>query len=419
MTIPSDAECGYLHVGYMRNNGKNVFTLLRILDGDKNTLAENDEECSQNKFICTLEGKWVRRGSPVNTDDPSLFWRTIKSENPFLHKTRKTKVNDKTSMTMVGVVFPEEYSLRKKQDGWVFLMRHLQKVNKNHQEHNALVRPVYAGRVDMAHRVPFFDLLQQKKIAVFGAGCLGAPSILEFARCGVGEIRMLDHDFFDPGTAVRWPFGMDAAGQLKVVHLAKFIRKNYPYTKARDVVHRLGITSLAAKKENTDLAVLRDILKDVDMIYDATTELGLQHLLSDLAAAQKIPYVGISTTQGAWGGIVIRISPQSTAGCWGCYRHFFAKNKKMRPPADESGFVQPKGCGDVTYVGAGFDAQQIALEGVRAAVSTLTQDNEGGYPALPWDLSVLHLRDGDGSPIPPTWATFKIDPHPDCRCAND
>lgn len=422
MVIPSEVQRGYLEIGYEKQNDEaDKFFIRRILDENGICLAENEPEYLQEKQSRSLvKGKWVRRESPVVTNNPTEFWKILREENEFLHSTGKTKINEKTLLFMVGVVFPEEYSLRKKQDGWVFLLRkiHMQK-GKFVGEEAHLVRAGYAGRSDMAQRVPFFPLLQQKKVAVIGTGCLGGPSILELARCGISEIRMLDHDFLDPGTAVRWPFGITAAGELKVIQLAKHIGDNYPFTKTKFIPHRLGTTSLASKKDVTDIDVLNDLLAGVDLIYDATTELGLQHLFSDLAAAKKIPYIGISTTQGAWGGIVVKICPQSTSGCWNCYRHFIDEHEEVRPSKDENGITQPKGCGDVTYVGAGFDAQQIALEGVRAAVSVLTHGSKDGYPALDWDLSILSSRDNIGAPIPPTWKAIKLTPHPNCQCSQN
>lgn len=414
--IPVDVNNGYIDFVFGPQNGVNQFILHRISDEHGKILAENEPEYLQKKLSVSFRGKWIRRDSAVVSNNPDEFWAIIEKENEFLRTTEKAKIRENVYVTMVGIVFPEEYSLRKSQDGWVFLLRVITRQNGKYTGRNHLVRAGYAGRNDLVQRVPFFSILQQKKIAVIGAGCLGGPSVLELARCGLGEIRMLDHDFLDPGTSVRWPFGLVAAGQLKVLQLAKFIYDNYPFTKVVPIAYRLGVTSLATKKELTDIDVLNELLDGVDLIYDATTELGIQHFLSDMASARQIPYVGVSTTHGAWGGIVVKISPENTAGCWNCYRNFITENVDANPAKDDNGIIQPKGCGDVTYVGAGFDAQPVALEGVRSVISMLTSNSHDGYPSLGWDFAVLNLRDQNGYPIPPTWKTYKLQPHPNCRC---
>ena len=60
-----------------------------------------------------------------------------------------------------------------------------------------------ASRRDLTLRMPELTPLADKVVAVFGLGCIGGPSALEFARAGVGELRVLDHDAVDPGTIGR------------------------------------------------------------------------------------------------------------------------------------------------------------------------------------------------------------------------
>ena len=65
-----------------------------------------------------------------------------------------------------------------------------------------------------------------------------------------------------------------------------------------------------------DLRALKDLLTGVDLLYDATAETGLQYLLSDLAGEQGIPYICVSTNEGAWGGLVARILPGKTGSSY-------------------------------------------------------------------------------------------------------
>jgi hypothetical protein len=47
-------------------------------------------------------------------------------------------------------------------------------------------------------------------------------------------------------------------------------------------------------------------------------------------------------------------------------------------PADPAESIQPVGCANPTFPGAGFDVEQIALGAVRLAVQTLAAGTEGG-----------------------------------------
>lgn len=275
-----------------------------------------------------------------------------------------------------------------------------------------------AGRTDVLLRTPELEPLRNKTVAVFGAGCLGAPSALEFARAGVGRLRLLDHDFVDPATIARWPFGLAAAGLPKVAVLKSFIEQNYPSTDVHAFTHTVGGVEFQRHKGiPSDHEVIQKMTEDASLIYDATAELGVQQFLADHARELGVPYVGVAGTNGAWGGKVFRIVPGATAGCWMCYRHAYAAGQIPVPATRPDDDVQPLGCGDPTFTGAGFDMTQVALHGVRQAVSVLSE-GEKGYPSSNWDVTVIDFRDGDGNLIPPQYRGFSIDQHPECpKCS--
>src|SRR5207302_1731026 len=122
----------------------------------------------------------------------------------------------------------------------------------------------------------------------------------------------------EPGTAVRWPLGLREGGRAKANALKSFIDANYPYTSVRVYKQRLGAE---AGRVPTDVDVLRELVHGIDLVYDASAELGLQFFLSSLTRTIGIPCVSVSTTLGAWGGTVVRIRPERQAGCWVCLQH--------------------------------------------------------------------------------------------------
>jgi len=150
----------------------------------------------------------------------------------------------------------------------------------------------------------------------------------------------------------------------------------------------------------------------VDLIVDATAELGVQHFVSDLARAKAIPYICTSTTPGAWGGIVGRILLGQGKGCWKCLQHSLNDGTIVPPPYQDDGTVQPHGCADPTFTGRGFDIGQVALSTARLAVETVLEHE------IPWDIEVIAFRDREtGNMMVPSWKTYTLERHPDCDCS--
>lgn len=280
-----------------------------------------------------------------------------------------------------------------------------------------MAKAFYASMTDIGKRIPELHPLNMKKIAVFGLGCLGAPSALEFARAGVGFIHLVDYDFVDPATTVRWPIGFTAAGQKKTNVLSEFIRQNYPYTQCGATCFKVGQLRKSGSNMPSDKNVIEDILDCADLIYDCTVEFGVNHFLTDLASSHRIPYIGLSGTLGAWGGHIFRIRPWLGTGCWHCYLMACDDETIPEPPTapKKDGQVQPVGCANPTFTGAGFDMLQVALMGVRMAVSTLCEGNDNAYPATKWDAMHISLRSEDGLMIQPKFDTYNIKPYQECK----
>lgn len=283
-----------------------------------------------------------------------------------------------------------------------------------------IAKAFFASPKSLFDRIPELQPLQMKTVAVFGLGCLGAPSVLEFARSGIGFIRIVDYDIVDPATTVRWPFGFAAAGKKKVSVLSDFINKNYPYIQCETHDFKVGQLRDISSGNTPDQEVIDEILRDVDLVYDCTADLGVQHFLTDYVRNRRISYIGLAGTLGGWGGKIFRIRPWLKTGCWNCYRIACDEKSIPEPTSapDQKGTVQPVGCADPTFTGAGFDMLQIALTGTRMAVSTLCEGTEGAYPTINWDFMHVSLRNDEGLIIPPKYEPYNIKPNPDCPNCN-
>lgn len=282
-----------------------------------------------------------------------------------------------------------------------------------------MAKVFYASPQDLTSRIPELQPLREKTVAVFGLGCLGASSVLELARGGLRCIRLVDFDIVDPATVVRWPIGFAAAGHKKAMVLQGFVQQNYPYTECEPFDFKVGAVRKVDSDQLPDQEQVDKIVEGADLIYDSSSELGIQDFLTDYAWHREIPYVGLSGTLGGWGGKVFRVRPRSGTGCWFCYRIACDEGTIPEPSLapDEQGTVQPIGCADPTFTGASFDMLQVALMGVRMAVSTLCEGNVDAYPPANWDVVHIQLRGKNGLLIPPRFDTYEIKPHPKCpRC---
>lgn len=267
------------------------------------------------------------------------------------------------------------------------------------------------GRVGLPHlrlRAPELAPLSEHTVALFGLGCIGAPSALEFARSGVRELRILDGDIVDPGTLGRWPIGLTAAGVAKTTVIHAAIRANYPYTQVQAFTRTLGTVPFTNAPRMSDVEAIKRMTEGASLIYDATAEWGVQHFLSDFARRSGIPYIAVDGTYGGWGGKVFRYQSARNQGCWVCYKHACDRKLIIEPPSRDPEEIQPPGCGDPTFTGSGFDLAEVALNGVRIAVSTLCSGCESGYPAADWDVLTIAYRDQHGEHLVPKFETFAV-----------
>jgi molybdopterin/thiamine biosynthesis adenylyltransferase len=283
-----------------------------------------------------------------------------------------------------------------------------------------LARSAIIGGGAKSERTPELHPLASKSVALFGLGCLGAPVALELARAGLGSLSIVDHDTVDPAASVRWPRGLYVAGQLKTMVIEQMIHQDYPYCKVRRFEYRVGSIRRPQDNIRSDQITMAEITSGASLLFDATAEIGVQNFLSDVAREIDVPYIGIGGTFGAWGGRVFRFRPRYDQGCFWCYCKGCLEGTIPWPSNDESksGHIQPAGCADPTFTGANFDMMQIAMTGVRAAVSTLCSNVDGGYPPIEWDAVHIDFRNKDGKPIAPTFREFAIPKHPECGLCN-
>lgn len=363
----------------------------------------------------TIKGHWFRVPSAPDIVDSDGLIHFLRSNHPriahFIEARVKTGGNG-----VVALVFPEERQWRGGDGvGWLFLTFFgPAKKSSPPLIHSYLTIGDRSGPADLRERVPELHSLADKKIAVVGCGCVGAPSVFEFAKCGVGEIRLWDGDSLSSGNTCRWPLGTPYSGFPKAQILAGFLRAQYPQTQFGPCAYfKLGDANA------NEASAVEKLLDGVDLVFDATAERGVQLYLSSMARAMGKPYVMAESRPGGWGGITARILPGSDSGCYYCFLHSLTDGSIQPPPSKDENFIQPQGCISPTFTAASFDTSTISMAAVRLAVSTMIGTQTGDYPSMAHDVGVLSLRDpATGQATFPNWKPYILGKHPDCHCKN-
>lgn len=186
--------------------------------------------------------------------------------------------------------------------------------------------------------------LQAAKILVAGAGGLGSPALLYLAAAGIGTLGVADFDTVTISNLNRQILhGSDDIGRLKTDSTA-------------DQIRRLN-QAIRVIKHNSRLTIdnVTEVIKDYDLVIDATDNFTSRYLISDCCHFLKKPVI-----EGAavgYDGVLMTIIPDKTP----CYRCLYPL-----PPEDG---VLPT-CSDMGILGmtAGVIGTAQALEAVKFIV---------------------------------------------------
>jgi molybdopterin/thiamine biosynthesis adenylyltransferase len=346
------------------------------------------------------------------------------------------RIHDKWGCLLFAAVFQDELQYKEYGPSWVFGMRasgsfessNLDEVpNWMHEKESKdgakkywnLIREGRYGRKDAWERVPQLSGLEDKTVGIIGLGCVGEPIARELAKSGLGELRLVDCDHVEPGTLSRWDFGLEAAGKNKAAFLGEALGNLHPYTEVQYENIRIGyprpMTDADVETGESQRKILLELIDGCDLVIDATAESGVQRYLAEVTTGRNMPFIAAWGTKGGWGGGVARLD--SSTGCWLCFLNAMSEGDIEPPPGDESGTVQPSGCADPTFTGTHFDLQQVSLEAVRAAASSLLPTK---YGKLGWDIAILSLRTASGNLQPASSDVYDLPSHPSCpECGSD
>lgn len=358
--------------------------------------------------------RWARLDGPPSGFDADAIFAAADSVQAGFGRPHWQAVGV-GELAVAGVVFPEEVRQNEYEDTWVFGVRVRRRSAGGVQEGSYVVRGERLTSEDFGARIPRLGPLTEATAAVAGLGAVGAPLALELARNQLSELRLLEHDVIEAAQTVRYPFGMAAVGYGKLTTVAQFIGANYPFTAVTRFDHQLGQTGFYRHGRSEDeFSLVERFVDGVDLVIDATAEIGVQQLHADVAGDAGLPQLYVSATEGARGGQIGLIIP-GQGGCWYCWKLWASDGVIPLPPRDESGTVQPRGCASPTFTGASFDLLPIVAQAARVAADALLPARANALASTVWVCNVP--ADGRAAPA---WSSQAIELHPGCpRCSGD
>lgn len=443
--LPVDVDSGEITVGLSSvapavENGT-LGAVFGVTADDGRQLAALDG-VHPARFPHVVQGRWQRLDAPVQLDDAESIWAHVRGLRPDFPEAPRQPMPpgqpQGVTVSITGLVFPQERSQRLDGDGWLFLVR-VRRPGPANQPHNnkkgrrlaptgptvttALVRAGYAGRDDLTGRMPELNGAADRHVLLLGLGAVGSSIAEHLARAGVGRLTLIDRDIVEPGNLVRHAAELRHVGWTKAKAVADVSHAAGLYTEV--VLHQLSIGGVRSHlppegfDDRTQQDALADLINAADVVIDATAEKAVGHVLAWLCAKRGKPLVVASATNGGWGGRVTSFLPHTEQGCWSCLEHSLHDGViPAAPAAPETVGVQPVGCAEPTFTGTGFDLTEVSLHAVRVAIGVLQTDVSDGYPAQQHPVHLLALRNSAGRALPPTWTGHPLPVHPECAAAH-
>ena len=216
--------------------------------------------------------------------------------------------------------------------------------------------------------------LKAAKVAVVGAGGIGAAVIPTLAGAGIGLLTIIDPDLADLSNLHRQPlYRSRDAGEPKAALAAQFVRRLNPFVEVRPLERRIEPGNAAA------------LLRGHDLVIDGTDNFATRLAVSDACVALSLPLIAAAAAQ--WQGQVGLFPGQP------CYRCFVG---------DAFDADDCDTCAELGVTGAltGLVGHHAAL----LAIRFVTQAGETG----PGKLSLIDGLSG-------TQRQIRIAADPDCR----
>ena len=185
--------------------------------------------------------------------------------------------------------------------------------------------PDYFARIRGSVNLP---LLQSKRVVVAGVGMVGSPIAEELAKCGVGHLRLIDHDILERPNLSRHVLTDEYLGWNKAEGLMIYLAQ-----------HVEGLR-IEAVPDKIDRSVSDDLLDqwlaDADLIVASTDDHETQRRVGRRALELGIPSIFPALYVEGGGEIIVQLDDQLP--CFNCWDEFRPPDAPLRR-AQALGFI--------------------------------------------------------------------------------
>ncbi|MCU5377902.1 molybdopterin-synthase adenylyltransferase MoeB [Bacillus cereus] len=145
------------------------------------------------------------------------------------------------------------------------------------------------------------EKIRNKHVLIVGAGALGSVSAESFVRAGIGKLTIIDRDYVEWSNLQRQQLYSEEDAREKIPK-AIAAKNRLERINSEVQIHAFVMDAVAENME--------DLLKNVDVIIDATDNFDIRFVINDLSQKHKIPWV-YGSCVGSY-GMSYTVIPQET-----------------------------------------------------------------------------------------------------------
>ncbi len=132
------------------------------------------------------------------------------------------------------------------------------------------------------------NILSTKTVGIAGAGGLGSNAAVALARCGIGDLIIVDYDIIEESNLYRQYYFLNQIGQKKVTALTENIRRIQPNTTVQPIHKKLRKGNMHTPFVHADVII--EALDDAE-----TKKMFIEEIIENLPT---IPLVAASGVAG-------------------------------------------------------------------------------------------------------------------------
>ncbi|MDJ1474228.1 molybdopterin-synthase adenylyltransferase MoeB [Bacillus sp. LS15-K4] len=145
------------------------------------------------------------------------------------------------------------------------------------------------------------EKIRNKHVLIVGAGALGSASAESFVRAGIGKLTIIDRDYVEWSNLQRQQLYSEQDAREKMPK-AIAAKNRLEQINSEVQIHAFVMDAVAENME--------DLLKNVDVIIDATDNFDIRFVINDLSQKHNIPWV-YGSCVGSY-GMSYTVIPQET-----------------------------------------------------------------------------------------------------------